>query len=42
MKAKFDSLIQKYEVLKEELENFNAIDAEKANEKLRLMRAKAD
>ena len=42
MKSKFDALIQKYESLKEEFENFNTIDAEKANEKLKLMRAKAE
>jgi len=42
MKGKFDALILKYEALKEEFENFNTVDSEKANEKLRLMRAKAD
>lgn len=42
MKSKFDALILKYESLKEEFENFNTIDAEKANEKLKLMRAKAE
>ena len=42
MKGKFDALILKYEALKDEFENFNTVDSEKANEKLRLMRAKAD
>ncbi len=28
--------------MKEEFESFNTVDAEKANEKLKLMRAKAD
>ena len=42
MKSKFDALILKYESLKEEFENFNTIDADKANEKLKLMRAKAE
>ncbi len=42
LKARFDTYIQKYAVLKEEFDNFNASDIEKANEKLALMRAKAE
>lgn len=42
LKARFDTLIAGYEAVKEEFESFNAIDVEKATEKLKLMRAKAD
>ena len=42
LKARFDSLILAYEAVKEEYDSFNAIDVEKATEKLKLMRAKAD
>jgi len=42
LKARFDSLILAYETVKEEYDGFNAIDVEKANEKLKLMKAKAD
>jgi len=42
LKARFDSLILAYESVKEEYDGFNAIDVEKANEKLKLMKAKAD
>jgi len=37
LKARFDSLILAYEAVKEEFDGFNAIDVEKANEKLKLM-----
>lgn len=42
MKSKFDALILKYEALKDEFDSFNPIDVEKADEKLKLMRAKAE
>jgi hypothetical protein len=42
LKTRFDTYLQKYAALKEEYESFNATDVEKANEKLALMRAKAE
>ena len=42
MKSKFDALVEKYAALKEEYDNFNSSDVDKADEKLRLMRAKAE
>lgn len=42
LKGRLDDLIAKYASAKEEFESYNSIDVEKANEKLKLLRAKAD
>lgn len=39
---RFDTYLEKYAALKEEFESYNSKDVEKANEKLALMRAKAE
>ena len=42
LKARFDAYLEKWQALKEEAENYNQQDSTKANEKLALMRAKAE
>lgn len=42
LKQRFDSYLEKWATLKEEYENYNTQDAGKANEKLALMKAKAE
>jgi len=42
LKARFDAYLEKWQALKAEAENYNQQDSTKANEKLALMRAKAE
>jgi hypothetical protein len=42
LKQRFDSYLEKYATLKEESDSFNSQDVEKANEKLALMKLKAE
>ena len=42
LKARYDKLLDDYSALQKEADDFNAVDLDKANEKLQLMRNKAE
>ena len=42
LKTRYDALLDEYAALQEEQQDYNTADNDKANEKLKLMRAKAE
>ena len=42
LKARYDQLLTDFEALQQEADNFNKMDVDKANEKLQLLRNKAE